>query len=122
MAGPSSVMPLRLSPEADAAIAQVCAAARDLQAALRGADDAPGEWADIAQSLARYLAILEQGLAEAASAKAQQGLGLLTTMNRGVAEAERSAGNAGKGEKAFALSRAAIAAARLLREEWSASP
>jgi hypothetical protein len=108
---------MTVSPALDAAIADLRIATRALLAELRD-DEADAErWADIAHTVTRYLQMVEQAMTAGDAATARTGLNLLTTVNKGVADREASPRDAALGAKAFAVSRAAIEAAKCLRDD-----
>lgn len=106
-----------LSPPSHASLERLAASVRDLLAAIDRHPLAPDLHRDVGENVRRYLAILIGGWSTADVPATLRGANLLTTVDKGVADAATAGATPAIGEKAFAVTRAAIAAARQLRAD-----
>lgn len=113
---------MTISQETHAAIEKLAAATGDLLRDLEAARDAAvidggDAWSDAADNVRRYLAMLRDGQAADDASAALRGANLLTTVNKGVGDAEIATEERVLGEKAFAVMKDAITAAAHLRQD-----
>jgi len=74
-------------------------------------------WAAVADNVRRYLALLIEGRAADDAGIALRGANLLTTVNKGVGDAEMTSEERAIAERAFTVIKDAIDAARSLRAD-----
>lgn len=115
---------MTISPQSSAALDRLIALTQDLLAEMASADDlypsAPGSgWSGAMETVQRHLALAVEGRAADDAALALRGANLLTTANKGVGDLETSPADRPISEKAFAVTRAAIDAAKHLRSDMS---
>lgn len=75
------------------------------------------QWEPVLENIGRYVALIEQGRSSDDPVPALKGANLLTTVNKGVGDAEQEPADRNLAELAFEVTRRAIDAARSLRDD-----
>lgn len=113
---------MTLSVETRALVERLVTSSRTLLQTVEAVAESPdpatsAKWSDVADIIRRYLAMLIEGQSTDDAKAALRGANLLTTVNKGVGDAEILGEEKPVSEYAFDVTKDAIAAARHLRAD-----